>query len=137
MKKLTQLRQMLTENHLINNPDSLQISIKDGNVIPLTNEKLTYSYRYTFCLTLDEYPLPFDDLITHIISWMNINQPELITNPTLRQQAIKFNAEQITDTHCRLHIELQLTDRIRVEKSEQGLTYHSISDKSPDERYFE
>ncbi|KES19036.1 P2 phage tail completion protein R (GpR) [Gilliamella apicola SCGC AB-598-I20] len=131
MKKINQLKQFLLERNLLNNStaSSHQFTIKDGFIEPFSVDNLGFQYHFTLTISLSAYCYPFNELIASIVSWIQSNQPEALINTHSRQQAIKFNVENITDNQCDLTIELKLSERIKATKKQDKLEFDSLSDR--------
>lgn len=131
MKKINQLKQFLLERNLINNSSAgtHQFTIKDGFIEPFSVDNSGFQYHFTLTINLSAYCYPFNELIANIVSWMQSNQPEALINTQSRQQAIKFNLDNITDNQCDLTIELKLSERIKATKKQDKLEFDSLSDR--------
>ena len=99
--------------------------IKDGIIEPFSVDNSGFQYHFTLTINLPSYCYPFNDLIAHIISWIQNNQSGALIRSQNRQQAIRFNVNYITDNQCDLIIELRLSERIKpTQKQEKpNLTY--------------
>ena len=131
MKKINQLKQFLLKRNLLNNStaSSHQFTIKDGFIEPFSVDNSGFQYHFTLTISLSAYCYPFNELIASIVSWMQSNQPEELINTQSRQQAIKFNVENITDNQCDLTIELKISERVKATKKQDNLEFDSLSDR--------
>ena len=116
-----------------------QFMIKDVIIEPFSVDNSEFQYHFTLTINLPSYCYPFYDLIAHIISWMQNNQPDALIRFQKRQQAIRFKVNYITDNLCDLTIELRLSERIKPtqkqEKTEFNLLTERIILQEPLEKY--
>ena len=55
-----------------------------------------------------------DAVMVPLLSWLAVNQPEVLDNPDLREKAVRFEVEFLNASTVDLSIELDLTERVLV-----------------------
>lgn len=122
MLKPASLRAALeaTSPWLRTNPDKLLINIEGGHLRLTAARSRSFEYRYTLSLTLLDYPDHPTAILIPIIQWAERNQPELILNPQLQEQGLRFDADILSNNSADLQIKLALTERVRVTLNPDG-----------------
>ncbi|WP_335340510.1 phage tail protein [Gilliamella apicola] len=67
--------------------------------------------------------------MSHIISWMQNNQPDALIRSQKHQQAIRFNVNYITDNQCDLTIELRLSERIKPTQKQEKTEFNLLTER--------
>ena len=106
-----------------------QFMIKDVIIEPFSVDNSEFQYHFTLTINLPSYCYPFNDLIAHIISWMQNNQPDALIRSQKHQQAIRFNVNYITDNQCDLTIELRLSERIKPTQKQEKNEFNLLTDR--------
>lgn len=122
MKKPNQLRHVLEKSDpfFIKNPDKLQLWIEDGKVIRTGTENLSFYYQYSLNILVTDYPDNIAKLTVPILSYLQINQPELF-NPSLRESAVKFTPDFNNNHTADIHFEISpMTERVLVTDKKDG-----------------
>ncbi|WP_443091369.1 phage tail protein [Basfia succiniciproducens] len=117
MKKLNQLRNVLEKSDpfFIKNPDKLQLWIEDGKVIRTGTENLSFYFEYKLNIVVTDYPDDIAKLTVPILSYLQINQPDLFQNTSLRESAVKFIPDFNNNNTADIHFEIgPITERIVV-----------------------
>lgn len=117
MKKPNQLRKVLEQSDpfFIKNPDKLQLWIEDGKVIRTGTENLSFYYQYSLNIVVTDYPDNIAKLTVPILSYLQINQPELFQNAQLRESAVKFTPDFNNNHTADIHFEIgPITERVLV-----------------------
>lgn len=122
MLKPSSLRQHLEASceWLRTNPERLLVNIEGGGLRLTGSTSRSFEYRYTLALTLLDFPEHPSALFVPIIQWLEINQPELILNPALQEQGMRFEADILSNNTADLAIRLQLTERVKVTLNPDG-----------------
>lgn len=122
MNKPESLRRALTETnpHLRQAPESLHVFIDAGSVRANLAPGLHFTYAYTLNILITDYPGHPDSLFVPLIGWVKRHQPDLLQNPDNRD-AIKFEAELLSNTTADLSIKLPLTESVLVRLVGSGL----------------
>lgn len=117
MYKPASLRRHLTAAvpELARAPDKLSLLVKSGRVACAGSASLSFEYRYTLQLVVLDYAGEADAIVLPTLVWMRTHQPEYFDNPQQRDANFLFEAEYNNATTIDLLIELQLTERVRVQ----------------------
>lgn len=122
MKKPNQLRKVLEQSDpfFIKNPDKLQLWIEDGKIVRTGTENLSFYYQYSLNIVVTDYPDNIAKLTVPILSYLQINQPELF-NPSLRESAVKFTPDFNNNHTADIHFEISpITERVLVTDKKDG-----------------
>lgn len=113
MYKPDSLRQFLTAAvpQLAQNPERLSVFIDAGSVVASYAPGLSWEYSYKLNLILTDFAGDPDTIMAPMVAWMRTNQPEAFANADLRDHAITFEADLISNAAVDLSITLQLTER--------------------------
>lgn len=122
MLKPARLRQHLetASQWLRGNPEKLIVNIEAGHLRLTGAASRSFEYRYTLTLTLLDFPEHPTALMVPLIQWLEINQPELILNPSLQENGLRFDVDILGNNTVDLAIKLQLTERVRVQFNPDG-----------------
>ncbi|HEJ7127590.1 TPA: phage tail protein [Serratia marcescens] len=121
MLKPEQLRAALlnTIPLLQQNPERLRLGIVNGRVVSTLAPSLSFEYRYQLNLALDVPSADDDRVMVTVLAWLHSHQPDLLANPDKRKNDFSFQRD--IDTPNQLILQLQLTERIRVEPRDGAL----------------
>lgn len=121
MIKPASLREQLTTAlpELRRDPDKLLVSIDRGSLIGTLAPGLSFEYRYTLNLVLTDFAGHPDAVMVPLLAWVASHQPELLANPSLREQ-IAFEADILDHGKVDLQITLPLTERVGVHPRAEG-----------------
>lgn len=100
---------------LARDPDKLSLLVKSGRVACAGSASLSFEYRYTLQLVVLDYAGAADAIVLPTLVWMRTHQPEYFDNPQQRDADFRFQAEYNNAATIDLLIELQLTERVRVQ----------------------
>ncbi|EIJ69416.1 phage tail protein [Pasteurella bettyae] len=117
MKKLNQIRNVFEKSNpfFVKNPDKLQLWIDDGKVIRTGTENLSFYFEYKLNIVVTDYPEDIATLTVPILSYLQINQPELFQNTNLRESAVKFTPDFNNNNTADIHFEIShMTERVLV-----------------------
>lgn len=121
MIKPAGLREHLTAAlpDLRRDPERLLVFIDEGSVVSTAAAGLSFEYRYTLNLILTDYAGHPDAVMVPLLVWLARHQPELLANPSLREQ-ISFKADVLANDKVDLDIKVPLTERVGVKPREGG-----------------
>lgn len=94
-------------------PDKLLVFIDRGSLVGTYAPGLSFEYRYTLNLILTDYAGLPDAVMVPLLVWLAAHQPELLANPSLREQ-ITFEVDVLANDKVDLDIKLPLTERVGV-----------------------
>lgn len=122
MLKPPSLRQHLTTAvpELARDPEKLVVMAKAGRCVTTGTAALAFEYAYTLQLIVLDYAGHADAITVPVLAWLRVNQPELFDNPKLRERALRFDVEYLTDDTIDLAIEMDLTERVLARPREGG-----------------
>lgn len=122
MLKPESLRRQLeaASDWLRTNPEKLLVNIEGGHLRLTAARTRSFEYRYTLTLTLLDFPDHPSAIFVPIIQWAEQNQPELILNPQLQEQGLRFDVDVLANATADLQIKLALTERVRVTLNPDG-----------------
>ncbi|MGJ8518184.1 phage tail protein [Carnimonas bestiolae] len=122
MKKLTALRR-----HLINalppfntDPDAFLAFIEDGSIEFWRGKTLTHDWQYTAQFVFTAFALDTDVLMTALLQWLAVYEPELDS-----KDGIKVEAEIIDESTIDLIVRVKLTEKVVVEVDRDTGTLHA------------
>lgn len=121
MLKPGSLREHLTAAipFLRQNPEKLLVFIEQGSLASTLAVGFSFEYRFTLSLVLTDYAGHPDAVMVPLLEWLRRNQPELLANPTNRDQ-ITFEADLLANDKVDLEIKIPLTERVGVHAREGG-----------------
>lgn len=126
MRKPAELREWLLASvlDLKKNPEKLQIFIDSGNLQARLENNLNFEYQYTLNLIVTDFAVDTDYLMVPLLAWVKVEQPEI------EPDAIRFQADIIDHRTVDLSVTIPLTERVLVNKSENG-NYTTIHATEP------
>ncbi|CAN7192408.1 phage tail protein [Trinickia sp. LjRoot230] len=122
MNKAISLRRALTEAapSLAVDPDKLLVFIDAGNIVGTGAPSLSFNYVYTLNVIIEDFAGDADTLFVALMAWVRRYQPDILNNDDLRQSAIAFEVDQLTQTTADLSIKLKLTESVVVSVDASG-----------------
>lgn len=122
MLKPNHLREHLTAANpfLRTNPDRMQVFADTGRVVATGAYSLSFEYQYTLNIIVTDFSGHSDAIIVPLLDWLRLHQPELMTNPDRRQNGVRFDVEFLNQQTIDLSIELDLTERVIVQRDDHG-----------------
>lgn len=122
MIKLAALRTLLedTDSWIRADPSHLLAFVDNGKIVQRAGTSYSFEYRYTANLIVTDYPSHPTALITPIVAWLKVNQPESGLNPQIGEEAISFEADILNNKTIDLSIKLLLTERVIVTQDSAG-----------------
>lgn len=132
MLKPQQLRQALTDSvpELQRNPDALNVFIDSGRIVSTLASSLSFEYQYRLNMVITDYAGNIDLLIVPLLAWLRTNEPDIMATEEKRRTGFTFQADVISDTASDISIELQLSERVIVERADDGLHVTHVDENS-------
>jgi len=94
-------------------PERCEVFIDRGSIVATAAPGISFEYRYTLNLLLTDFAGHPDSVMVPLIEWIARHQPEMLANPSLREQ-IAFEADILANDLVDLDIKLPLTERVGV-----------------------
>mgnify|MGYP001202322427 CR=1 FL=1 len=109
MRKLHSLREHLVKSvpGIRGNPERLLTFIEDGAIAFQRGESLSHQYRIPVKIVLTDQSADIDTVMIPLLQWLSHYQPDLDPD-----EAVRFQAELLTDQSWDLAIEVTLTERV-------------------------
>ncbi|HHQ4773101.1 TPA: phage tail protein [Aeromonas veronii] len=128
MEKPKQIRELLQQSvpQLGQNPERLILTIGEGQIVATGATSLSFEWQYQLEIGVVDFAGHPDMLLIPLLAWLRQHQPELFTNPDRRENAIKLQAEVLAGDLYDLLITIQLTERVIVTKTEQGISWQHV-----------
>lgn len=122
MNKPESLREhlMAAVPELRHNPDRLLVFIDNGSLRSTAAPGLSFEYSYTLNLILTDFAGHPDAVAIPLFAWILTNQRELMENIERGRDAIKFEADILSNKAVDLSITLPLTERVIVKLQPDG-----------------
>lgn len=119
MLKPDKIREIITlaNPYLKRDPDKLQVFLDSGRIVAYGAASLSYEYRYTLNVIVQDYPNHADQIFLPMLVYLRTQQPELFENHEKAQNLIRFDAEMLNQQTIDLSIQVDLTERVVVELS--------------------
>ena len=116
MLKPNEIREIITRSndYLQVNPDKLQVFIDAGQIACRGGNNLSYEYRYTLTVIIQDFPEHADLIILPLLVYLRTNQPELFENQNKSDDVIQFDIEFLNQSTIDLMIKIDLTERVLV-----------------------
>lgn len=130
MLKPAQIREIITRANpdLRQNPDRMMVFLDSGRIVCRGAKSLSYEYAYTLTIIVEDYPHHADRIIIPLLAFLRAQQPELFENREKSEQVIRFEAEYINNKTLDLQIEIDLTERVIVKKTDIGFTAEYVGE---------
>lgn len=105
---------------LARNPERLLMFIDSGKVRCTAAASLSFEYAYTLQLILTDFAGHPDSVMLPILGWLRVNQSELLVNLDKSAEGLKFEADILDKKKVDLSITLPLTERVIVDRQQDG-----------------
>lgn len=130
MKKPDSLRTMLLQAvpFLAGDPTKLSLFIDQGRVAARATGSLSFEYRYKLNLLVMDYAGDVDALMVPILAWIAEQQPDLLERG--EQEPFTFESEILDADSADVSIEIELTERVIVERQPKGLKVTHLDEPS-------
>ncbi|WP_432786959.1 hypothetical protein AAEX37_01020 [Oligella sp. MSHR50489EDL] len=122
MLKPIEIRELLTRSvpQLHKNPDKLLVFMDDGHIACRGTNSLSYQYHYQLNILLTDFAGHADLIILPLLVYLRTNAPELFENYTKNPSVIRFEIDILNNETIDLTIQMDLTERVRVEEDSRG-----------------
>lgn len=134
MNKPKQIREVLAAclPALRKNPENLTLIVNKANIVATGAHTMSYEWQYDLQIGVIDYAGHPDELLVPLLLWLRQNQPELFTNPDRRENAIAVEVEYLAKDLIDLLITVQLTERVRVQQTEAGVSWEHLPEPPED-----
>jgi|TARA_B100000749_G_scaffold207861_1_gene162908 hypothetical protein len=102
------------------NPERLLIFIEEGTMRCTAAAGLSFEWGYTLNLTFTDYAGEPDVIAVALFAWLRVHQLELLQNLDQAKQAVRFEAELLSNKMVDLAVTLPLTERVIVKQGQGG-----------------
>ncbi|KQN29709.1 phage tail protein [Sphingomonas sp. Leaf38] len=122
MKKPEILRDLLFASvpTLAKKRENLSMFIDKGRIAARATGSLSFEYRYTLSIVVQDYAGDLDDLVVPILAWIAEYQPDLMERG--EQEPFSFESEILDSDAADVEIGIELTERVKVERRDTGGT---------------
>lgn len=131
VKKVDSLRALILAAvpALAANPQNLSLYIDKGAVNAVRTRSLSFELSYTLTVWVQAFSGDPDTLFVPILSWVACNQPDLLDRA--EHQPFTFESETLDAITSDIAIEIQLTERVVVERLANGKLRTTHVDDAP------
>lgn len=105
---------------LRHNPDRLLVFIDNGSIRSTAAAGLSFEYSYSLQIILTDFAGSPDAVVVPLLSWLLVNQSELLANLELAKDSIKFEVDVLDNSKVDMALTLPLTERVLVKRQEDG-----------------
>lgn len=122
MKKPDSLRTHMLNavKELQRDPDRLLTFVDKGNVRCTMANGLSFEYVYEINLVFTNFAGEPDAVMLPLLDWVRTHQHELLVNAEKSKEALKFEAELLSNHSVDLSITLPLSERVIVKRQDNG-----------------
>lgn len=99
-------------------PEALSMFVDRGRVAARAGASLSFEYRYTLNIVVQDYSGDRDAVIVPVLAWIAQYQPDLLEQAA--GEPFSFEAELLDATLTDLSMTLELTERVIVEPIDGG-----------------
>jgi hypothetical protein len=92
------------------NPEILSMFVDKGRVLARATGNLSFQYRYTLNLVVQDYAGEIDHLILPLLLWISREEPELLERAP--QEPIRYESEILDGDSADVSIYLELSERV-------------------------
>lgn len=120
MKKADSLKELLLASvpALADDPAKLALFVDKGKVYAVRSNTLAFQLSYTLTIWVEAFGGDLDGLFVPILAWIAQNQPELIGRPD--SEPFTFESELLDGDSADITIEIELTERVLIERRDDG-----------------
>ena len=131
LHKPTSLREQLLARvpAIRENPEILSMFIDKGRVLARATGSLSFQYRYTLNLVVQDYAGDIDKLILPILIWIQQEEPELLERAP--QEPIRYESEILDGQSADVSIYLELSERVIVTAVNGNYQVRHLGDANP------
>jgi hypothetical protein len=114
---------------LKNDPARLSLYADKGAIRALRTRSLSFEVDYTLTVWIEDFAGDTDNLFVPVLAWVADNQPDLLDRA--EHQPFTFESELLNADTSNIAIEIQLTERVRVERQANGKLRTTHLDDTP------
>ncbi|WP_019833765.1 phage tail protein [Sphingomonas sp. PR090111-T3T-6A] len=103
-------------------PDRFQAYVSNGRLLARAGNGSSFECRYEAELYIIDYSGHPDAIFYPLVQWMIVNQPEQFENDQLREQAVRFDVDLLTQGRCNISITIQMSESVMAESDGKGGT---------------
>lgn len=131
MKKVDSLRALMIAAvpALKKNPQNLSLYVDKGAIRAIGTRSLSFEIAYTLTVWIQAFSGDPDTLFVPVLSWVAGNQPDLLNRA--EHQPFTFESETLDADTCDIAVEIQLTERVVVERLPNGKLRTTHLDDAP------
>lgn len=135
MQKLHSLRAALTRTvpTFQRNPDALEVWVESGTLVATSAKTASFEYRYVLNILAKDFSENPDWLMLCIISWVKVNQPDLLENYAEKTDGMSFEVDQLNHKTADILIKLKLTEAVIVTLDDSNPPRITITNPKPSE----
>ena len=130
MKKPESLKTLLLASvpGLKDKPENLAMFIDKGRIAARLTGSLSFEYRYTVNVVVQDFVGDVDALFVPLLAWVADQQPDLLERD--QQEPFSFESEILDGDLADISIDLELTERVKVERTDEGLVVTHLDEPS-------
>jgi len=130
MKKPESLKTLLIASvpGLKDKPENLAMFIDKGRIAARLTGSLSFEYRYTVNVVVQDFAGDVDVLFVPLLAWVADQQPDLLERD--QQEPFSFESEILDGDLADISIDLELTERVKVERTDEGLVVTHLDEPS-------
>lgn len=134
MEKLESLKAVLVKavKPLAADPTKLAIFVDRGRIAARAGS-LSFEYRYSVNLVVEDYAGSTDAVVLPILAWIAEHQPEQMQKGD--SEPFTFECELLDGDKMDLSITLEMTERVKVERVPGGVNMTHLSDTLPPDTF--
>ncbi|AAX88635.1 probable bacteriophage tail completion protein gpR homolog [Haemophilus influenzae 86-028NP] len=104
-----------------------------GQIVATGAASFSFEYRYTLNVVVTDYAGDIATLIVPMMAYLRTNQPEILENPQIRENAFKFQIDYNNNNTADISFEIQLTERVVSKKDGNNVQIHYAKEPVWDE----
>jgi hypothetical protein len=130
VKKPESLKALLLDSvpGLKDKPENLSMFIDKGRIAARLTGSLSFEYRYTVNVVVQDYAGDVDALFVPLLAWVAEQQPDLLERD--QQEPFSFESEILDGDLADVSIDLELTERVKVARTVEGLVVTHLEEPS-------
>jgi len=110
-------------------PETLAMYIDKGRIAARSTKTLNFEYRYTVNIVVEDFAGDIDALFVPLLAWIAQQQPDLLDRAP--QEPFSFESEILDGDAADVSINLELSERVRVERLADGKMSVTHLDEPP------
>ena len=128
MRKPDSLKALLlkTVPVIAKSPENLSCYVDKGRVAARATGSLSFEYRYTLNVLVEEYAGDRDALMVPVLAWIGDHQPDLLERD--KREPFKFEIDFLDQDSADIFIEIELSERVRVDRQPTGVKVVHLDD---------